>query len=57
MGGMAVSFVSFFYTNTCMYVYMYVCTYMYVCACVFCFMVSLFNSISTFVGYLMPNPS
>ena len=50
----------------CRCVYMYVCIYMvwcsvciYTCVCVFCDMVYilLFNGISTFLGYLMPNPS
>ena len=40
------------------YLYMYVCVYIYMCVCVCVFgLVSLFNGISTFVSYLMPNPS
>ena len=42
----------------CVYVYIKEFICMYICVCVSAYLfVLLFNGISTFMGYLMPNPS
>ena len=49
----------FVYVCVCTHVYVSMCVHMYVCmyVCVYMCVCLLFNGTSTFLGYLMPNPS
>ena len=46
------------YVYLSLYIYIYIYIYIYVCVCVYIYTyLCLFNGISTFLGYIMPNPS